>query len=236
MYNCWGLSVQRWSMIVYAVCLVQLLRDTLFPERYVCALLLHCLSRIGECTPPGGLGSLPLALCPIKRTYFIEQMFAFSLFVCCVPCCFRGHCRYYITLEGVQRPRRGKPPNGGKKKENRANVRFSFLRRRSFGRRLSAPTIIRNERGPRYVMSEPPAPFGARAPPPVWYTGTGRPADGRRTHARRAHSLRGLCQTSPLEPVGSSATRAGDTHGGRATVATAQNMYLRQQKNRPLEW
>ena len=72
--------------------------------------------------------------------------------------------------------------------------------------------------------SVPHARARVAAPPPAWYTGAGHPADGRRPHARRAASLHERGHTSPLEPVGPSATRAGDTHGGRATVATAHKI------------
>lgn len=69
-----------------------------------------------------------------------------------------------------------------------------------------------------------PSGFPLRAPPARWYTGRARPADDRQPHARRAASLHGRGHTSPLELVSSSCTRAGDTHGGRATVATAQRI------------
>lgn len=69
-----------------------------------------------------------------------------------------------------------------------------------------------------------PSGFPLRAPPARWYTGRARPADGRQPHARRARSLHGSRHASPLEFVNSSCTRAGDTHGGRATVATAQRI------------
>ena len=116
--------------------------------------------------------------------------------------------------------------------------RCSFCsRRRSLGRRLRAPRII------GWCTARPPSTrsvpsgFPLRAPPARWYTGRARPADGRQPHARRARSLHGSRHASPLELVSSSCTRAGDTHGGRATVATAQrNMYFGHQKSRPPEW
>ena len=49
-----------------------------------------------------------------------------------------------ITLEGVQCPRQGQPPEEGKKEAARHMSRGSFCsRRRSIGRRLRAPEIIR---------------------------------------------------------------------------------------------
>ena len=135
---------------------------------------------------------------------------------------------------------RGKdsPPRRAKKEAARLVSRCSFCsRRRSFGRRLRAPRII------GWCTARPPSArsmpsgFPLRAPPARWYTGWARPADDRQPHARRAAFLHGRGHTSPLEPVGSSATRAGDTHGGRATVATAQMICtLGSKKATHAEW
>lgn len=159
-----------------------------------------------------------LALCPFYRTYLSN--------ICSILAKRTKIAEQSMTLEGVQRPRQGQPPSGGKKGKAGRLSGFSFRRRRSFGRRLRAPRIIGRCTARPPSARSAPAPCGARAPPPAWYTGAGHPADDRRPHARRAASLHGCGQSSPLEPVGSSCTRAGDTHGGRATVATALGYVL----------
>lgn len=136
---------------------------------------------------------------------------------------------------------RGKdsPPRRAKKEAARLVSRCSFCsRRRSLGRRLRAPRIIGwCTARPPSARSMPSGYIPLRAPPARWYTGRARPADGRQPHARRVDSMRELDHTSPLEPVGSSATRAGDTHGGRATVATAQRICtLGSKKATHAEW
>lgn len=135
------------------------------------------------------------------------------------------------TLEGAKDPRTGQPPCGRQKRVGKAPAMpvpfpLFWIRRRSLGRRLRAPAIIpRCAARPRSCRSTP-APIGARTPPPAWYTGAGHPADGRRPHARRGHFLHGLAQSSPFAPVDTSATRAGDTHGGPGHGSHAPKCYV----------